>query len=129
MITAQSKERTNSKGVTHINTHYHCTGKRPCNQKVFGYKKEDQLFTECVDELNHWELIPELYEWSMDAINQMAQADIPERKSVETMQEQAIKGLKDQLDTLLDMSSRKLVDEETFIEKSAKLKAELKELH
>jgi hypothetical protein len=30
----------------------------------------------------------------MDAINQMAQADIPERKSVETMQEQAIKGLK-----------------------------------
>lgn len=27
------------------------------------------------------------------------------------MQEQAIKGLKDQLDTLLDMSTRKLVDE------------------
>ena len=65
----------------------------------------------------------------MDAINQMAQAEIPERKSVDTMQEQAIKGLKDQLDTLLDMSTRKLVDEDTFIEKSSKLKAELKELH
>lgn len=130
MITAQSKERTNSKGVTHVNTYYHCTGERPCSQiKKYGYKTEDELFKECVDELNNWELIPELYDWSMDAINQMAQADIPERKSVETMQEQAIKGLKDQLDTLLDMSTRKLVDEDTFIEKSAKLKAKLKELH
>jgi len=45
------------------------------------------------------------------------------------MQAQALKTLKDQYDTLLDMSTRKLVDEETFIEKSAKLKAELKELH
>ena len=130
MITAQSKERTNSKGVTHINTYYHCTGKRPCGQiKKYGYKTEDELFKECVDELNHWELIPELYDWSMDAVNQMAQAEIPERKSVESMQEQALKSLKDQYDTLLDMSTRKLVDEDTFIEKSAKLKAELKELH
>ena len=130
MITAQSKERTNSKDITHINTYYHCTGKRPCGQiKKYGYKTEEVLFKECVEELDKWELIPELYDWSMDAINQMAQADIPERKSVETMQEQAIKGLKDQLDTLLDMSTRKLVDEDTFIEKSAKLKAELKELH
>lgn len=45
------------------------------------------------------------------------------------MQAQALKTSKDQYDTLLDMSTRKLVDEETFIEKSAKLKAELKELH
>ena len=129
MITAQSKERSYPSGVTRLYTYYHCTGKRPCNQKQYGYKKESELFQECVDELNNWELIPELYDWSMDAINQMAQADIPERKSVETMQEQAIKGLKDQLDTLLDMSTRKLVDEDTFIEKSDKLKAELKELH
>lgn len=130
MITAQSKERKNANGTTRIHAYYHCTGKRPCSQiKKYGYKTEDELFKECVEELNNWELIPELYDWSMDAINQMAQADIPERKSVETMQEQAIKGLKDQLDTLLDMSTRKLVDEDTFIEKSAKLKAELKELH
>ncbi len=130
MITAQSKERKNLNGTTRIHTYYHCTGKRPCNQiKKYGYKTEDELFKECVDELNNWELIPELYDWSMDAINQMAQADIPERKSVETMQEQAIKSLKDQYDTLLDMSTRKLVEESTFIEKAAKLKAELKELH
>lgn len=130
MITAQSKERTNKQGVTHVNTYYHCTGKRPCGQiKKCGYKTENELFNECIEELDNWELIPELYDWSMDAIKQMAEADIPERKSVETMQEQAIKGLKDQLDTLLDMSTRKLVDEDTFVEKSAKLKAELKELH
>lgn len=130
MITAQSKERKNANGTTRIHAYYHCTGKRPCGQiKKYGYKTEDELFKECVDELNNWELIPELYDWSMDAINQMAQADIPERKSVEDMQGQALKSLKDQYDTLLDMSTRKLVDEETFIEKSAKLKAELKELH
>ncbi len=129
MITAQNKTREYSSGVTRSYTYYHCTGKRACNQKVFGYKKEDELFQECVDELNNWELVPELYDWSMDAINQMAQAEAPERKSVEDMQETALKSLKDQYDTLLDMSTRKLVDEETFIEKSAKLKAELKELH
>ena len=129
MITAQSKERSRKNGATRTYTYYHCTGKRTCNQKQYGYKREEELFQECVDELDKWELIPELYDWSMDAINQMAQAEIPERKSVENMQEQAIKSLKDQYDTLLDMSTRKLVDEDTFIEKSTKLKAELKELH
>jgi site-specific DNA recombinase len=129
MITAQSKERHYPSGVTRIYTYYHCTAKRPCNQKVFGYKKEDELFKECVEELNNWELIPELYDWSMDAINQMAQAETPERQSVENMQQQAIDSLKSQYDILLDMSTRKLVDEETFVAKAAKLKAELKELH
>jgi site-specific DNA recombinase len=126
MITAQSKERIGPDGKPRIYTYYHCTKKRPCSQR--GYKREEELFRECVEELNQWELIPELYDWSMDVLNEMARSEIPERKSVEITQQKAINEVQAQYDTLLDMSTRRLIDEEVFVAKSAQLKDQIKEL-
>lgn len=126
MITAEEKVKRYKNGTSQRFTYYHCTRKRPCTQR--SYVREDDLFQQCVEELDHWELDPELAEWSMAALNRLAQTEIPESKSAETMQQQAIEEIEAQYDTLLDMSTRRLIDEASFVKKAKELKARLKEL-
>jgi DNA invertase Pin-like site-specific DNA recombinase len=126
MITAEEKVKRYKNGRSQRFAYYHCTHKRPCNQR--GFVREDDLFQQCVDELEHWELIPELADWSMAALNRLAHSEIPESKSVESMQQRAIEALQAQYDTLLDMSTRRVIDEATFVKKAKELKASLKEL-
>jgi len=114
-------------GTSQRFTYYHCTRKRPCTQR--SYLREEDLFQQCVDELDRWELDPELGEWSMAALNRLAHTEVPESKSVAAMQQQAIDEVQAQYDTLLDMSTRRLIDENTFVKKATELKATLKELH
>jgi DNA invertase Pin-like site-specific DNA recombinase len=126
MITAEDKVKHYKNGTSQQFTYYHCTRKRPCTQR--GYVREGDLFQQCVEELDHWELDPELGEWSMAALNRLAHTEIPESKSAEAMQQQAIEEIEAQYDTLLDMSTRRLIDEPTFVKKARELKAKLKEL-
>ena len=65
----------------------------------------------------------------MEAINDMRAKEAPERKQVESMQTEAINSVKEQLDKLLDMSTRGLIDEDQFVKKNKILLAELKQLH
>jgi site-specific DNA recombinase len=130
MITAQSQEKKLRGGGSNTHIYYHCTRKsklRLCKQRY--YVKEDDLYKQCEDLLNEYELAPELYAWSMEALNEMLQEEQPERESAQAMQTQAITDTEAQLDRLLDMSTRGLVDEETFVSKASKLKSILKELN
>jgi len=126
MITAQRKERIGPHGTPRVYTYYHCTRKRPCSQR--GYKREDELFRECIEELDRWELVPELGEWCMEELNRRVRAEVPERITIESAQRRAIDETQAQYDTLLDMSTRRVIDEESFTTKAAQLKAHLKEL-
>jgi site-specific DNA recombinase len=130
MITAQSQEKKLHGGGSNTHIYYHCTRKsklRPCTQRY--YVKEEDLYRQCEDLLNEYELSPELYAWSMEALNEMLQEEQPERESAQAMQTQAITDTEAQLDRLLDMSTRGLVDDETFVSKATKLKSILKELN
>ncbi len=126
MITAEEKVRHYKNGQSQRFTYYHCTRKRPCSQRR--YVREDDLYQQCVDELNHWELIPELYEWTMEELNRQVRAKTPARKETEASQERTIAAVQAQYDTLLDMSTRRLIDEDAFVAKSTELKARLKDL-
>jgi site-specific DNA recombinase len=126
MITAQEKVKHYKNGTSQRFVYYHCTRKRPCSQR--GYIREDDLFQQCVDELGHWEMIPELADWSMRALNAMTHAEIPASKDIEKMQQRAIEEIQAQYDTLLDLISRKIIDEASFIKKAKELKARLKDL-
>ncbi len=130
MVTAQMQERKLKNGGSNTHTYYRCTrrsSKIACDQRTM--MKEDDLYKQCEELLNEYELSSELYQWSMEALNEMLQEEKPERDNAIAMQSKAIKEIEDQLDRLLDMSTRGLVDEETFVSKSSKLKAQLKELH
>ena len=128
LVTAENKTKVMADGKTKLYTYYHCTHKKKtCSQRTS--KTEDALYQECVDLLDDHELIPELYEWSMDALRDLQDQELPQRQQQERMQDKAIAEVEAQLDKLLDMSTRELIDEAEFTNKNRKLKAELKQLH
>jgi site-specific DNA recombinase len=130
MITAQSQEKKLKDGGVNIHTYYHCTRKSKLRKCTQNYSiTEDKLYKQCEDLLDGYELAPELYAWSMEALNEMLLKEKPERDSATAMQSHAVSDIEAQLDRLLEMSMKNMVDDETFTSKSTKLKAQLKELH
>lgn len=127
-ITAQSKRRALKSGKFNVHTYYHCTGKRAgCSQKSI-YIKEDDLYAQLLNLLDNYELVPELYDWAMDAFRDMANQEVEDRNSIQRAQNKAIADTQAQLDGLLDMASRGLLDDNEYMTKKQSLKANLKSL-
>ena len=131
MITAQAKTKKLKDGGETVHRYYHCTGKRGgCSQvKTYSYKKEDDLYDELNVLLDSYELTPQLEEWAMQSFREMADEESKDRKSVNIMQSATAISVESQLDNLLDMASKKLIDNNEYERKSKQLKAELKEIH
>ena len=131
MITAQAKTKKLKNGGETVHRYYHCTGKRGgCSQvKTYSYKKEDKLYDELNVLLDSYELTPQLEEWAMQSFRVMADEEIKDRKSINIMQSATAASIESQLDNLLDMASKKLIDNHEYERKSKQLKAELKEIH
>ena len=131
MITAQAKTKKHMNGGEKIHRYYHCTGRRSgCSQvKQYGYKKEDELFNELTSLLDDYELSPQLEEWAMQTFREMADTEAKDRSNVKVMQNKTADSIEAQLDSLLDMASKKLIDEHEYERKSKQLKAQLKGIH
>ena len=131
LITAQAKTKKLKHGGETIHRYYHCTGKRKgCSQvKAYSYKKEEKLYDELNALLDSYELVPQLEEWAMQAFRTMANEENEDRKDVQTMQNKTATSIENQLDTLLDMASKKLIDGDEYERKTKQLKAELKQIH
>jgi site-specific DNA recombinase len=127
-ITAQTKKKQLKSGKVNLHTYYHCTGKRTgCSQKSI-YVKEDDLYSELMTLLDSYELDTTLYDWAMDAFRNMAEQEALERNSVQVAQSRSIINTQEQLDRLLDMATRGLIDDDDFKAKSETLKKVLKDL-
>lgn len=127
-VTAQSKDRRLTNGGVNTHTYYHCTGKRKgCTQKSI-YVKEDDLYAQLLELLDNYELVPRLHDWAMEAFRDFAEQEVTERNNVQAMQNKAITNTQTQLDKLLDMATRELIDDKEYKAKNAALKADLKRL-
>lgn len=127
-ITAQSKRKQLKSGKVNIYNYYHCTGRRDgCTQKSI-YVKEDDLFDQLLSLLDEYELTPKMYEWAMNAFREFAEQEADERNAVQDTQTKAIHDVQTQLDRLLDMATRDLIDDGDYKLKSTSLKTELKQL-
>jgi site-specific DNA recombinase len=127
-ITAQNKRKVQKNGNVHVYTYYHCTGKhKGCSQKSV-YVPENKLWAQLLELLDSYELDPEMYEWAMDAFRQFAEQEVTERNNVQATQNKAIASTQTQLDKLLDMATRGLINDNEYKTKSTKLKTELKQL-
>jgi site-specific DNA recombinase len=128
-ITAQTKRKIQQNGNTHTYTYYHCTGKhKACSQKSV-YVRENDLWSQLLELLDTYEFAPEMNEWAMEAFRQFADQEVQERNSVQTMQNRTITNTQTQLDRLLDMATRGLINDDEYKTKGALLKVELKHLH
>lgn len=128
-VTAQSKKKLLKNGSYNVHTYYHCTGKRAgCTQKSV-YVKEDDLYTQLLELLDSYELVPKMYEWAMDTFRDFVEQEAKERDNLQYVQNSAISTTQKQLDKLLDMASRGLLDDEEYQTKKQTLKADIKRLH
>ena len=127
-VTAQRKHRQLKSGKVNIHTYYHCTGKRKgCTQKSI-YVTEDDLYGQLLELLDSYELVPQLYDWAMDAFRDFAEQEVAERNNVQVMQNRAITDTQTQLDKLLDMATRDLINDDEYKVKNTTLKTDLKRL-
>ncbi len=128
-VTAQSKKKLLKNGSYNIHTYYHCTGKRAgCTQKSI-YLKEDDLYAQLLELLDNYELVPQMYEWAMNTFRDFVEQEAHERDNIQTSQNSAISSTQNQLDKLLDMASRGLLDDDEYQLKKLALKADIKRLH
>lgn len=122
-ITAEKKDKTLASGEVQTYTYYHCTRKRPCSQRQ--NLREEDLFKQVEELLSQYEISPLLYEWGMEAIQDIAKQHTVNIGNTAKMQESSIEGIKSQLDNLIDLATKGFITAEEFGEKSKPLKNEL----
>ena len=131
MITAETKTKhIKSTGQTKSYTYYHCTGRKVggCNQHGANVR-EDDLYAQLLSLLDTYEIDPQMWTWTMDALREFAQKETEQRDIIQASQNGAITNTQGQLDRLLDMATRGLINDDDFKAKSDSLKASLKRLH
>ena len=124
MITAESKRKKLVNGTFNEHTYYHCTRKRPCSQRT--NVTEAKLFEQLNELIDGYELTPKLYDWGMEALAELAKQEVNERNDIQAMQVDSITQVQKQLDNLLDMATKGLINAPEYKDKSESLKLDLK---
>jgi site-specific DNA recombinase len=123
-ITAEQKSKKAVDGILKTYIYYHHTGKRPCSQK--GSVTEKDLYEQLDELLDQYELTPKLYEWGIQALNDIAKEEVSERTDIQKMQFLTIESVEKKLDKLLDLATEGALSTEEYKQKSESLKLELK---
>ncbi len=125
-ITAQEKSKTLKNGKVLRYIYYHCTRKRPCNNRKTVEEKNiaKQLYTI----LDTYTIHPQFEEWALDAVQNMNAGESKEREAIENAQFKALQQLRQQYDKLVDMASKELIQDDKFKEKSEVLLAQIKDM-
>lgn len=123
-ITAERKQKKLKDGRINYYTYYHCTHKRPCSQR--GCIREVDLFSQLDSLINKYTISPQLYDWGIRAINEIAHEESKQRNKVQVMQNRSIESIQSKLDRLLDLVADGVITADEYKEKVASLKNELK---
>lgn len=118
-ITAQDKFKKLKNGKVLHYIYYHCTRKRPCeNRKTVEEKNiADQLYAL----LDKYTIHPLFEEWALEAMKEMNAGEAKEREAIENSQFKNLQQLRQQHDKLIDLASKELIKEDKFKEKSKDL--------
>ena len=124
-ITAQDKYKKLKNGKVLHYVYYHCTRKRPCdNRKTV---EEKNIAAQLYELLDKYTIHPLFEEWALEAMKEMNAGEAKEREAIENSQFKNLQQLRQQHDKLIDMASKELIKEETFKEKSKELLSQIKD--
>lgn len=134
--TAETKKKLiKSTGKFKEYTYYHCTRRkkeRNCSQRKV--VKEEYLEFQIEKELEKYTIMPEFLEWALECLNKSREGEIEDRAKTTQMQQQTLKRTQKELDELVRMRYRNLIDDGQFLNEKyllenniAKLKIKLKE--
>lgn len=124
LVTETVKEKlVKTTGTLKTYRYYGCTHKsvRPCAQKPVSTQ---ELERQIADELGKYELLPEFYEIAMNVLRRQNKTETTGRaRTYKTLQEQRA-NIQSQIDELLTMRTRKLLDDDEYVEQKNRLKLE-----
>ncbi|OGZ29832.1 MAG: hypothetical protein A2931_02245 [Candidatus Niyogibacteria bacterium RIFCSPLOWO2_01_FULL_45_48] len=103
-------------------THYHCTRKRKdfkCSQKK--YVSVDNLELQIEQELENYTILPEFLEWALEGLNSKNDAEIENRTKIYEMRHKSLAETQKELDELVQMRYRLLINDEQFIPQKKRL--------
>ena len=106
--------------------YYHCTrssGKRPCDQVK--YTTLEQLEAEIDAELAKYTILPEFRDLALEILHRNHKIEVKERNQIFKLQVKKRKQVQEQLDELVSMRTRKLLDDDEYVDQKNKLKFEL----
>ncbi len=124
-ITAQDKFKKLKNGNVLHYIYYHCTHRRPCNNRKTVEEKDiaKQLYAI----LDKYTIHPLFEEWALEAMKEMNGTEASERKAIEYNQFKNLKQLRQQYDKLVEMASKELIKDDTFKKKSEELLSQIKD--
>ena len=106
--------------------HYYCTRKseaRPCTQSIY---TSLEAFEAQVDaELAKYAILPEFRDLALEILNRNHKIEVRDRSQIYNMQQTKRKQVQKQLDNLVDMRTRNLLDDDEYMSQRNRLKVEL----
>jgi len=117
---------THSKIIKNTNrmksfTYYHCTHKKAwCKQRNI---TKDKLELQIEREIAKMDILPIFRDWALEVVNRRSDQEIGDRTKIFQSQQKAINDTQAELDNLLAMKLRLLIDDDEYLKKKQELKA------
>ena len=128
MVTAEEKRKKMRDGSIKSFRYYHCTHKSKVMECKQGSVEEKELYRQLRELLDSYDLIPELHEIGLRALDELAKHEVGSRNSTQNMQNDSIKSTEEQLDRLLNLATRGLITADKYEAESRELEKRLKNL-
>lgn len=112
-VTPELKVKQTKRGKKY-HTYYRCTHKKrdyPCKQMPL---KLERVEEQIIAELARYQIIPEFYDWALEVLGKRHQQESQELHKVHTARSNAVTRAEDELQELMRMRIRKLVDDDEY---------------
>ena len=126
VITAEEKTRhfKNGKSMNYI--YYHCTHKRPCNQRK--NLREVNIEQQYAETLSKYTILPQFKDWALDALAEQNEIESTDFTAILESQNRTIESTHKEVKKLIKMASKELISEDQFLEEKNDLENLIKEL-
>lgn len=114
-----------STGASKVYVYYYCTRKsekRPCNQSK--YTPLAELEADIDAELGKYTILPEFRDLALKILRRNNKLEVKERTGIYDTQQKRRAEIQKQLDNLIDMRTRNLIDDDEYTEQRNRLKLE-----
>lgn len=127
LITAETKRKViKGSGEVRGYTYYHCTRRRPdieCSQRT--NIRVDRLEAMIVDMMSRYTILPEFRDWALEVLRENHEAEVEARNKIYETQQRRIVAAQRELDNLVGMRIRDLINDEGFVANRDELHREI----
>jgi len=106
---------------------YHCSKRRKdykCQQKH--WIREEELARQIEEEVNKYSILPEFKEWAFEVIRGRHENEVKDRERIYETRHKTYTETQRELDNLINMRARDLINDDQFLERKRILEIELK---